>query len=88
MGLHIQYASDAWFGFVAGLAEGAPPDASEPAPLAAGPSFRVRLRLSGSPRTRTLIVSAADAGEARERARQQAGAQWVVLDLVKIARED
>lgn len=88
MGLHIQYASDAWFGFVAGLAEGAPADASEPAPLAAGPSFRVHLRLSGSPRTRTLIVSAADAGEARERARQQAGAQWVVLDLVKIARED
>jgi hypothetical protein len=86
---HLRTVSTgAWFGFVAGLAEGAPADASEPAPLAAGPSFRVHLRLSGSPRTRTLIVSAADAGEARERARQQAGAQWVVLDLVKIARED
>ena len=87
MGVHIQYANDAYFGFVARLAEG--PAADEPAPArsAAGPAFRVRLRLAGGPRTRVLTVAAADAGEARTRARQQAGPQWAVLDLEKIERE-
>jgi hypothetical protein len=88
MGLAIQYAGDAWFGFVAGLTGSADADEGAAAPRAAGPSFRVRLRLAGSPRTRSVVVAAADEAEARERARQLAGAQWAVLDLAKIARED
>lgn len=88
MGLHVQYASDAWFGFVGGLAASGFVDEDGAEPRAAGPSFRVRLRLSGSPRTRILTVAAADEGEARERVRSLVDAHWVVLDLVKNARED
>jgi hypothetical protein len=88
MGVQIQYANDAWYGFLAGLAAGG--SAEEAAPAAAADdgraSFRVRLRLLGSPRTRTLVVSAADVEEARERARQLAGADWRVLELVRLAR--
>ena len=89
MGVHIQYASDAWFGFVARLAEGAPADepGSEPPRLAAGPSFRVRLRFAGGSRTRVLTVAGVDEGEARTRACQLAGAHWEVLDLDRIERE-
>lgn len=88
MGLAIQYASAAWFGFVAGLAGSAVPDEVAAVPRAAASSFRVRLRLAGSPRTRSLVVAAADESQARERACQIAGAHWVVLGLAKIARED
>jgi Tfp pilus assembly protein PilZ len=89
MGVHIQYASDVYFGFVARLAEGAPADEPAPGPVqvVAGPAFRVRLRLAGGSRTRIVTVSAADERAAGERARQQAGAQWAVLDLEKIERE-
>jgi hypothetical protein len=86
--VHIQYAHDAYFGLVARLAEGTPAD--EPAAVvhsAAGPAFRVRLRLAGGPRTRVLTVTGADEADARTRARQQAGAQWAVLDLERIERE-
>jgi hypothetical protein len=92
MGLRIQYASDAWYGFLAGLVatdsqrEVAP--TADAADVSDGPAFRVRLRLRGSPRTRTLVVAAGDAKEARERARQQAGSDWRVLELVKLVRRD
>jgi len=93
MGLHIQYASDAYFGFVAGLAATAPAEEPE-APVVPMlpvmpvlPGYRVRLRLATSPRTRIVTVAAASEREARERARQRMGAQWVVLDLEKIERE-
>jgi hypothetical protein len=88
MGVHIQYASDAWFGFLAGLAASAP--AEEVAvPAADRPhGFRVRLRHFTSPRTRTLVVAAADEREARERARQQAGGEWAVIELVRRVRKD
>ena len=89
MGVHIQYAHDAYFGLVAQLAEGSPADEATPVPVprVAGPAFRVRLRLAGGPRTRVVVVTGADEGDARARARQQTGAQWVVLDLEKIERE-
>jgi hypothetical protein len=87
MGVHIQYANDAWYGFLAGLAaSGVPEDGGVAGDGRFG--FRVRLRLFGSPRTRTLIVAAGDEREARERARQQAGTEWSVLELVRIARDD
>ena len=86
MGVHIQYANDTYFGFVARLAEGTPTDAPTPAPRAAGPSFRVRLRLAGGSRTRVLTVTGADEADARTRACQQAGPQWAVLDLERIER--
>jgi Tfp pilus assembly protein PilZ len=87
MGVHIQYAHDAYFGLVARLAEGTPADEPAPPGSAAGPSFRVRLRLAGGPRTRVLTVTSADEAEARKSARQQAGPQWAVLDLERIERE-
>jgi Tfp pilus assembly protein PilZ len=91
IGVHIQYASDAYFGFVACLAA-APGSETEDAPRAprasAKPAYRVHLRFAGSPRTRLVVVEAADEAEARERARAVAGAQWVVLGLDQEARED
>lgn len=81
IGLHIQYADDAYFGFVAGLAVGTPAEADERAPQGALPSFRVRLRLRGSPRTRVLMVTAADEAEAHQRALDLAGCDWLVLVL-------
>ncbi len=87
MGLHIQYASDAYFGFVAGLAATTPAEEVEAPARPAPPGYRVRVRLAASPRTRIVTVAAADEREARERARQLVGAQWAVLDLEKIERE-
>jgi hypothetical protein len=87
MGVHIQYANDAWYGFLAGLAATGSEDVAPPAEVADdGVAFRVRLRLLGSPRTRALVVSATNEREARKRARQQAGADWRVLDIVRVAR--
>jgi Tfp pilus assembly protein PilZ len=80
MGVRVHAASDAWLGFVAGLASSAPAEAGAAAAL---PAYRVRLRLGTSPRTRLLTVAAADEAEARRRALQQAGAHWVVLDLAR-----
>ena len=89
MGVHIQYASDVYFGLVARLAEGAPLDESAAVPreAAPGPAFRVRLRFAGSSRTRIVTVAAVDEREACERARQRMGAQWEALDLEKIERD-
>ncbi len=91
IGVHIQYAGDAYFGFVACLAAapGSEADDAPPAPRAAAarPAYRVHLRLAGSPRTRVVVVEAADEPEARQRARAVAGAQWVVLGLDEEARE-
>jgi len=81
MGVHIQYASDAYFGLVAGLAAGAPTNEAEPAPRAARPCYHVRLRLAGSPRSRSVVVEAADEAEARQRALDLAGHGWLVLAL-------
>ena len=85
MGVHIQAASEAYFGLVARLAEGAPgetPPASQ-----AGPAFRVRLRLEGSVRTRLVTVAAADPAEACARATQRAGPGWVALEVSEPVRE-
>jgi Tfp pilus assembly protein PilZ len=87
MGLHIQYANDSFFGFVAGLAATEPAEAGTEATRTALPRYRVRLRLAASPRTRIVTIAAADGAEARERARQLAGAEWAVLDLEVIERE-
>jgi hypothetical protein len=93
MGVHIQYASDAWYGFLAGLAASGSAEEGETSPepaaagIDAGFAFRVRLRLLGSPRTRTIVVVARDADQARERARQQVGGDWRVLELLKLVRQ-
>jgi len=88
MGVAIQYASDAYFGFVACLAAGAAAGEPDPAPPTARSGYRVRLRLAGSPRTRIVIVDGADETEARQQARAVVGLQWSVLDLDEIAREN
>lgn len=84
-GARIQYAPDAWFGFLSGLA-GSEVEAPAPERPAAG-VYRVRLRLAGSPRTRIVVVESADEAAARERALAVAGAQWIVLDLARDSRD-
>lgn len=84
-GARIQYAPDAWFGFLSGLA-GSEVAGPRPERPAAG-VYRVRLRLAGSPRTRSVVVESADESAARQRARELAGFQWVVLDLTRNERD-
>jgi hypothetical protein len=79
-GARIQYAPDAWFGFLSGLAGSEVELPAAERPAGAG-VYRVRLRLAGSPRTRVVVVEGVDEAAARERALAVAGAQWVVLDL-------
>lgn len=84
-GARIQYAPDAWFGFLSGLAGS---EVETPAPERPGGAvYRVRLRLAGSPRTRIVVVESADEAAARERALAVAGAHWVVLDLARDPRD-
>jgi hypothetical protein len=85
-GARIQYAPDAWFGFLSGLA-GSEVETPAPERPAGGRVYRVRLRLAGSPRTRIVVVESLDEAAARERAREIAGAQWVVLDLARAPRD-
>jgi hypothetical protein len=88
MGLRIQRASGAYLGFVAALAAPVRAEGSDTAaPQPAQPSFRVRLRLAGSPRTRVVKISAADEASASDRARQQAGARWTVMDVEAVERK-
>jgi Tfp pilus assembly protein PilZ len=87
IGLQIQYASDAWYGYVAGLAATTPAESAASAGPGLQPSYRVRLRLAGTPRTRVVLVPAADAAEARRLARQQTGPHWAVLDLARLEPE-
>lgn len=84
-GARIQYAPDAWFGFLSGLAGSEVEPAAARAPGAA--VYQVRLRLAGSPRTRVVVVESADEATARARARELVGAQWVVLDLATDLRD-
>jgi hypothetical protein len=84
-GARIQYAPDAWFGFLSGLA-GSEVETSAPV-RPAGAVYRVRLRLAGSPRTRIVVVESPDEAAARERALAVVGTQWVVLDLARDPRE-
>jgi Tfp pilus assembly protein PilZ len=48
---------------------------------AAGPAWRVRVRASASPRSRTVTVEAETADEAREKALAHVGADWHVLEI-------
>jgi hypothetical protein len=64
------------------------PGAAAPSPAAApeamvGPAWRVRLQLSGSPRSRTILVETESAEDAAARALEIAGAHWIVLEVAK-----
>lgn len=56
--------------------------AAAPTP-AVGPLWRVRLQLSGSPRSRTILVETESAESAATRALDEAGASWIVLEVTK-----
>jgi hypothetical protein len=68
----------------------APPAPEPPAPTPrtaaqarVGPVWRVRLRLSGSPRSRTLLVESKNTQDAAARALEEAGAGWIVLEVTE-----
>jgi Tfp pilus assembly protein PilZ len=86
-GARIQYAPDAWFGFLSGLAGSEVGAASAERPAAESGVYHVRLRLAGSPRTRIVVVESADEDAARTRAREIAGAHWVVMGLASELRD-
>jgi hypothetical protein len=79
VGLRIERASEAWYRFFVGVAS----PGEKPA-AAARPArrFRVCLGRPGSPRMRTLVVSAPDAGAASREALAQSGPGWRVREVV------
>jgi hypothetical protein len=85
-GARIQYAPDAWFGFLSGLAGSEVGPASAERPGGSG-VYHVRLRFAGSQRTRIVVVEGTDERAARARAREIAGAQWVVMGLASELRD-
>jgi Tfp pilus assembly protein PilZ len=64
-----------------GAAPAAPEAVPEPRPEPASPSYRVRLKQDGSPRTRWLVVRGAGEDDARRAALTQTGVGWSVLEL-------
>ena len=81
MGLRIRRGCPAYDEFLAGFLEDRG-DSSQPAVDGAGLQvFRVRVKLAGAPRSRSLVVSAATEEEARQQALSEMGEGWVILEL-------
>jgi len=57
--------------------------AADPIPTA-GSVWRVRLQLSGSPRSRTILVTTENTENAAARALNEAGAGWIVLEVTEV----
>lgn len=57
----------------------------KPAPEEHFPTFRVRLKQVGGPRTRSLPVRARSAGEAGAMARRELGSGWELIEAVLLA---
>jgi len=96
VGIRLLGPADDYLRFVGGLAAdageaadppaAADPVASEPLPPPAAPRFRVRLKRTGTTRSRWVAVSGASLDEARGQALSSAGEGWEVLELQR-ARE-
>jgi hypothetical protein len=91
IGVRIDSAPEAYYSFLAEVAGEAPAGRHSCASEASGPppesrpeapktEFRVRVKQSGGPRSRTLMLRCGSAKEARERALTVAGSGWVVLE--------
>ncbi|MEN8182288.1 MAG: PilZ domain-containing protein [Myxococcota bacterium] len=87
IGLEIHQASNAWYAFLAHVAE---PARAEPSKAAAGAPdpaeatrFRVRVSQTGGPRSRTLVVQGSDEDDARSRALETSGSGWDILEIEK-----
>jgi len=88
-GLEIENADERYYQALArwmrveigGSGTAVEPDASaEPAP----PNWRVRVRASTGPRTRSLTLEAASSEEARESALRHVGDGWRVIDVEEL----
>jgi Tfp pilus assembly protein PilZ len=67
-----------WRGIDPGLAsDGFAADPSGPEQ----PAWRVRVRATASPRSRTVTVEAADEADARDKALAHVGARWTVIEV-------
>jgi hypothetical protein len=99
VGLVVANPSDAYLKLVADhnktrtgrpepAAPSPPPTVSKPAGAVAprttvGPVWRVRLQLSGSPRSRTILVQTEKGEDAAGLALEEAGAGWIVLEVTE-----
>jgi hypothetical protein len=63
------------------LEGGAAEPEEETAPAVALPSFRLRLRQTGSPRSRTLQIEAADEAAARAKAANELASGWEIVEI-------
>ena len=91
IGVRIDSAPEAYYSFLAEVAGEVPAGRPSRGLEASGPSpesrpeapkteFRVRVKQSGGPRSRTLTLRCESVKEARERALTVAGSGWVVLE--------
>jgi Tfp pilus assembly protein PilZ len=91
IGVRIDSAPEAYYGFLAGVAGETPgarpsggPETSGPAPEARSDAstmeFRVRVKQTGGPRSRTLTLRCESVEEARARALAIVGSDWVILE--------
>jgi len=61
----------------------APTPAPEPPKRIPGTLWRVRLQMSGSPRSRTIQIETEDAEAAAARALEESGLSWIVLEVTE-----
>ena len=81
-GVRIRQADDRYYDALArwrGVDLGSASEglAAEPDP----PAWRVRVRATASPRSRTVTVEAADEADARDKALAHVGARWTVIEV-------
>lgn len=82
LGLVLSEAGDDYFEWLATLRRLAPSRTrAKTAPPAVGIRFSVRVTESGSPRSRRILVAAADPEDAATRALAEVGAGWDVLSV-------
>lgn len=86
VGLVLSEAGDDYFALVDGLGGRSPTAQTRGSQTAPDPGsghrYAVRVAQSGSPRTRRILVRAADTEAARERAVEETGPGWSVVEIV------
>ncbi len=94
VGLQIRSANESYYNLLAAVEDGegtlwraAASEANAAAPRDETPlcGYRVRVKMFGAPRSKTLFFSCADEAEARQRAATVAGRDWEILE---VSRDD
>lgn len=86
VGVHIRSANEAYYNLLAEVSKtGAAPSRSDDSEGAdrRREDYRVRVKLAGAPRSRTLFLTCRDEDEARARATELVGREWEILEILR-----